>query len=389
MSLDSTTIYINRTSRVPYLSEEEEKGFFQRLESYHKEIVTTLCRDSEGIQMLYSSLEDRLKDDPGSNRVRQKWSHLENQLRSSGNKKQKDQRYQRAAGFIYNNLSRKEIRKAMKKRIERQKEQHGGQPYKKMQQVLKMIDRETGEFLNSLRYFTRREAYTRAGGYEERFMDFIQEGSIGLMHALEKYDPRRGIRFMSYAKDWIKTMMNRKIWEEKGLKIGDEGYRKLNQIVIAKNELKRDLGKRVSVEEIAERAGVNPKEVSFYLSREKMVRGRQISLDAPIGEDSEDTLLDRIAETADSGQDDEAVILKRDQLELIRSVLPTLDQNEQRVLTLRYCLDGNNGGREMLPKEIGEEVGLTRQGIERIERKALEKIRKKLATLEMQRMSKA
>jgi RNA polymerase primary sigma factor len=199
------------------------------------------------------------------------------------------------------------------------------------------------------------------------FSDLIQEGNAGLIHAVDKFDYKRGFKFSTYATWWIRQSVTRSIADQGRLiRLPVHRWEKINRMRRVSQELTQELGRKPTAAEIADELETPLQKMESLVSNSE----QPLSLELPVGDDGDTTLGDFIPDDEALSPDESAV--RQQARKDIDNLLTTLTPREQQVLQLRF---GLQDGQARTLEEIGNELGKTRERIRQIEAKALRKLR--------------
>ena len=267
----------------------------------------------------------------------------------------------------------KRVIAAAKKRLKEIEVEHHLSPLeiKRSHQMIAISEAQTAQAKHELTEANLRLVVSIAKKYQNRglqFLDLIQEGNLGLMKGVDKFDWRRGYKFSTYATWWIRQAITRAIADQaRTIRIPVHMIEVINKLKNTSRELVRELGREPTTEEIAKKMDTSVDKVR----KARKLMQDPISLETPIGENGDSQLGDLIEDK--SSESPAARVITSNLREIAGDVLQTLSPREERVIRLRFGLD--NGGHERTLEEVGQNFNVTRERIRQIEAKALRKLR--------------
>jgi RNA polymerase nonessential primary-like sigma factor len=235
---------------------------------------------------------------------------------------------------------------------------------------LRMVVRDGGRARNHLLVANLRLVVSLAKRYTGRGMpllDLIQEGNLGLIRAVEKFDYTKGFKFSTYATWWIRQAISRGMADQgRTIRLPVHLVEQVNKLSRLKRELHQQLGRDATLAELAHESGIPEEKIADLLDHAR----DPVSLDMPVGSDEEAPLGDFIEDSESTSA--EAAVVAGFMHDDINRVLRTLDDREQTVVRLRYGLDD---GRPRTLDEIGRHFGISRERVRQIERDSMAKLR--------------
>ena len=365
MNLSAEGIYRSKTSTVPRYTQEEERAFFVQRESHYHSLVYALCQESLGTKFLMKHECTRAAD--SKSHLVPVFERYEQKLRKSGGKN--GENVEKVFRLCYDaGLPHYLIVRAMQDVLADSKEP---QSHKKARKTLLALKQEEKIFFNSHAYLVKALA-RRFEWTGTPLMDRIQDGNMGLLRAIDKYDCRQNYSFGNYAGWQIRRNITLGIPDQtQSFPLTQKNRAALKKILEAQTVLQEKLQCEPTIKEIAEEVKMVPFYVQAYLMEGGRKGSRMVSLDAPSGERSDSYFL---LETEEY-QVDTTSLEQKLLVEQIEKYIGTLNPREQMVIRLRF------GESTLTQKEIGIELdGLSHQFISRLEAKIFAKLKKKIET---------
>jgi RNA polymerase primary sigma factor len=207
----------------------------------------------------------------------------------------------------------------------------------------------------------------RYSGRGMQFLDLIQEGNLGLMRAVDKFDHTKGFKFSTYATWWIRQAITRSIADQaRTIRIPVHMVESMNRVLRTQRQMHQELEREPTLEELADRCGITLERVREILR----ISQDPLSLDSPVGEEDDSNLADFIEDMSADAPADMAT--KRMLTQAVEEALGELSEREQEIVRMRFGLDD---GQARTLEDVGKEFGVTRERIRQIEAKTLAKLR--------------
>jgi RNA polymerase primary sigma factor len=207
----------------------------------------------------------------------------------------------------------------------------------------------------------------RYSGRGMQFLDLIQEGNLGLMRAVDKFDHTKGFKFSTYATWWIRQAITRSIADQaRTIRIPVHMVESMNRVLRMQRQMHQELEREPTLDELADRCGMAPDKIREILR----ISQDPLSLDSPVGEEDDSNLADFIEDLSADAPADMAT--KRMLTQAVEEALGELSEREQEIVRMRFGLDD---GQARTLEDVGKEFGVTRERIRQIEAKTLAKLR--------------